>query len=69
MTAEVVTCSKIITIHSMESRQPITSYTHHRGIINSININHTSTPSIMKDKVIASCGQDGKIFLVTADKP
>jgi hypothetical protein len=43
--AEVVACSKNITLHSLESRQPIASFTHHRGIVNSVSINHNSTPA------------------------
>lgn len=67
--AEVISCSKSITIHSLESRQPIANFTHHRGIVNSVSINHNSMGMNYPDKVIASCGQDGKIFLVNAEKP
>ena len=65
----MATCSKIIALHNLDSRQPIHSFTHHRGIVNAISVNHTSKTFKNQDKVIASCGQDGKIFLVTADKP
>jgi len=40
--ADVVACSKSITIHSLDSRQYISSFTHHRGIVNSVSINHNS---------------------------
>lgn len=44
MSADIVTCSKIIAIHSLESRQPLTNHTYHRGFINAVSINHNSTP-------------------------
>jgi len=43
MSAEIVTCSKTIAIYSLESRQPINSYSPHRGFVNAISINHNST--------------------------
>lgn len=42
MSAEIVTCSKIVALHSLESRQPIATCAHHRGIINCASVNHTS---------------------------
>jgi hypothetical protein len=43
MLAEVITCSKIIALHGIDSRQPLGTYSHHRGIVNCVSINHTST--------------------------
>ena len=50
MSAEVVTCSKTIALHSLESRQPLNSYTYHRGIVNSVTVNHTSPPLTIQTK-------------------
>jgi len=46
----------------LQSRQPTAVFNPHKGIVNSVHINHTN-------KVIASCGQDGRIVLVNAVKP
>jgi hypothetical protein len=60
----------VITLHNLQSREPINIYNPHKGIVNAIHINHTSNIFIYYlDKVIASCGQDGRIVLVNALKP
>lgn len=69
MSPQIVTCSKIVAFHNLESRQPVATCAHHRGIIHCTSVNHTSIASINRDKVVASCGQDGKIILVPSDKP
>ena len=48
MSAEVVSCSKSITLHSLESRNPVSSFTYHRGIVNSVSINHNSTSILIQ---------------------
>ncbi len=60
--SQVVASSKVITIHSFEGVAPIKSYCPHRGIVNCVSWNHTN-------KVIASCGVDGKMGLMAADNP
>lgn len=66
---ELIACGKTITLHSLEIKQPLINYTHHKGIVNSATPNHNSIVISHIDKVIASCGQDGNIFLVNAEKP
>lgn len=62
-TPQVVASSKTITVHSFDGTiTPLKSYCPHRGIINCVSWNHTN-------KVIASCGVDGKMALVGADNP
>ena len=61
-TPQVVACSKVISLHSFESAAPIKSYCPHRGVINCVSWNHNN-------KVIASCGIDGKMTLMAADNP
>ncbi len=65
----MIACSKVITLHLLQSRQPTAVYNPHKGIVNSVHINHTSMYTLILDKVIASCGQDGRIVLVNAVKP
>ena len=59
---EIVASSKVVTTHSFEGRSPISSYSPHRGTVNCVSWNHTN-------KVIASCGADGKMILKVADNP
>lgn len=61
-TPQVVACSKIISIHSFESPTPLNTYCPHRGMINCVSWNHNN-------KVVASCGIDGKMALIAADNP
>lgn len=39
---ELIACGKTITIHSLEIKQPLINYTHHKGIVNSATPNHNS---------------------------
>jgi protein NEDD1 len=59
---QIVASSKVITIHSFDSTVPAKTYCPHRGVINCVSWNHNN-------KVIASCGIDGKMTLMAADNP
>jgi len=67
--ANLASCSKVVCTHNWDQSQPLQNYSPHRGTINCVVWNHTSTKRFYEDKALASCSIDGKIVLVSTEKP
>jgi len=67
--ANLASCSKLVCTHNWDQPQPLQSYSPHRGTINCVVWNHTSTKCCYEDKALGSCSVDGKVVLVSTEKP
>ena len=61
--AEVVSCSKVVTMHALDSRQPQHSYALHRGNVNGLSINHNSNLSLIQAKSLPPVDRMAKYSL------
>ena len=69
MIPNLASCSKVVCTHFWDQPQPMQTYSPHRGVINCVVWNHTSIKFNHEDKALATCGIDGKIVIVSTERP